>query len=277
MKKLFMLLAALLPVLVAYAQQERNFDRNAQVPATGLQVTDHKTTLLIFPAAIQAADRGDSYVLAEKVKGVENVLKVKAGQKDFTPSNLHVITADGTVYDFNVSYQEVPPYQTIDLRKQPPYAAAVFKGVSLNGKQIEEYARSIAGSKPFLFGVHDRSHGMRLTVDGIYISDDVLFFRLLVKNSTAIPFSEGSLRFFIRDRKKAKRTSVQDNEVVPLYVDHAGSPEDERGQTIVIAFPRFTIADSKHFVIELAEQNGDRNTSCKLDEDKLLKARPLHR
>jgi len=55
--------------------------------------------------------------MAQKQPGVENVLKVKAARKDFPPTNLHVFTADGRVYAFDVSYSPNPPQTTYDLTK----------------------------------------------------------------------------------------------------------------------------------------------------------------
>ncbi|WP_214072589.1 conjugative transposon protein TraN [Mucilaginibacter sp. dw_454] len=273
--KYLLIIAALCASLSATAQQTDSISSKAVLPSYHLDITTHKTTLLIFPAAIQSADRGDKYVLAEKVKGVDNALKVKAGQKGFEPSNLHVITAEGNVYDFNVSYADQPAYQTVDLRKQPPFAAATFDGVSLNSRQLEDYAGIVTGSYPFLNGVHYRKHGMDFRLDGIYIKDDVLFFSYKVKNTTAIRYDTGSLRFYIRDKDKAKRTAEQDKEISPLYVQHTGTAENDKGETIVAAFAKFTIAENKNFVTELMEQGGDRNPTCKLDQDKLLQAKTL--
>jgi conjugative transposon TraN protein len=273
--KYLIIIAALCAALSAKAQQTDSISSKAVLPSYHLDITWHKTTLLIFPAAIQSADRGDKYVLAEKVKGVDNALKVKAGQKEFEPSNLHVITSDGNVYDFNVSYADQPAYQTLDLRKQPPFAAAVFKGVSLNSKELEEYAAIVTGSYPFLNGVHYHKHGMEFKLNGIYVKGDVLFFRYTVKNQTAIRYDAGSLRFYIRDKDKAKRTAAQDQEIRPLYVQNTGIAENDSGETIVAAFAKFTIAENKNFVTELMEQGGDRNPSCKLDQDKLLQAKAL--
>lgn len=273
--KYLIVIAALCASLSARAQQPDSISRTAVLPSYHLDITWHKTTLLIFPAAIQSADRGERYVLAEKVKGVDNILKVKAGQKQFEPSNMHVVTQDGNVYDFNISYADQPAYQTIDLRKQPPFAAAVFKDVSLNSRQLDDYAGIVTGSYPFLKGVHYRKHGMSFGLNGIYIKDDVLFFRYNVKNNTAIRYDKSSLRFYIRDKEKAKRTAEQDKEIQPLYVQHTGTAENDTGENIVVAFPKFTIAENKDFVTELMEQGGDRNLSCKLDQDKLLKAKTL--
>lgn len=275
-RMIMMLLGATLIALNGMGQKVFHFDNKAILPAYSLDITWHKTTLLIFPAAVQSADRGDRYVLAEKVPGVENILKVKAGAREFPESNLQVITTDGKVYSFDVCYADTPAYQTIDLRLQgAAETAATFTGVNLNSSELENVTSKITCGDPFLHGAHDRQGGIRFDLDGIYLQDDVIFFRYWLKNTTAIKYDMGSLRFFIRDKKQAKRTAEQDREILPLYVHYSRKPEFPNGEVIVAAFPKFTIAENKHFVTELTEAGGDRNASCKLNQRKLLKARPL--
>ncbi|TDX00513.1 conjugative transposon protein TraN [Dinghuibacter silviterrae] len=272
-------LAAITAMLMTRQVQAQvfNFSPDALSPAYSLDISWHITTLLVFPCAIQSADRGDRYILAEKVKGVENVLKVKAGEKGFQPSNLHVITRDGKVYTFDVHYMDTPAYQTVDLRRQDPFAPVEFDGVSLNSKELADFSALVSGSEPFLKGVHSNRNGLTFTMDGIFIRHDVIFLRYLLKNNTAIGYEEGALRFFIRDKKRMKRTAEEDREVLPLYLLRSGSPENDNGEIIVVAFPKFTIAENKDFVTELMEAGGDRNAACKLDEGKLLKAKALLR
>ncbi|HTN38966.1 MAG TPA: DUF4138 domain-containing protein [Arachidicoccus sp.] len=86
------------------------------IAASNLSISQNKTCTLIFPAAIRSADRGAGYVLAERVKGAENSLKVKAGRPDFKPSSLTVITTDGQVFSLLVSYTAHPPYLVLDFR-----------------------------------------------------------------------------------------------------------------------------------------------------------------
>lgn len=258
-----------------HAQQPVYVDPATFIPAYKLDISWHKTTLLIFPAPILDADRGDEYVLAETVNDANNILKVKAGQKDFEQSNLQVVTKDGKVYSFIVNYSEDAPSLPIDMGKQPPYAPITFKGVSLNSKQLETFAAKVSGSLAFLTGGRYHKHGMDFGLDGIYIKDDVMFFQFHLKNNTQIRYDAASLRFYIRDKKSVKRTASQDKEIAPLYVKHTGLPESGKGQVIVVAFPKFTISEKKSVTAELMEQGGDRNPATRLDQKKLLKARPL--
>lgn len=273
-KLLFVLCSLLVGAPSSFAQQNRIIE-NAQLPSFPLDISWHKTSLLIFPQPIRRADRGDSYVLAETFKDADNILKVKAGKRNFEESNLQVVTVDGKVYCFTVNYKDNISGRPIDMGRAMPYAPVTFAGISLNSKEIEDISAKIAQSYAFLHGGSFHRYGIRLETQGIYVKNDVLFFQFRIKNSTHIPYESSSIRFYIRDRKRAKRTASQDTEVVPLNVLQSGSPESDRGKTIVAAFPRFTIAENKYFCIEIMERQGDRNPGSRIKQKKLLKARGL--
>jgi len=80
MKQLLFILIAL--INVAFAQQP-------------LAITTDKTTSLIFPFPIKYVDRGTKDILVQPVKENGNILLVKAATKQFTETNLSVITGDG--------------------------------------------------------------------------------------------------------------------------------------------------------------------------------------
>lgn len=275
MKRLVIVMLLAVICLTGRAQHKK-FNQEAVIPSYRLDITWHKTTMLIFPAAIQSADRGDSYVLAEKVKGAENVLKVKAGKKDFAQSNLSVITEDGKLYSFTINYSENPHCQAIDLRKQPPFAPVQFKGLSLNSQQIRDYADMVAHARRFIRGAKNVRYGITFQLQGIFIKEDVLFFSFYLENGSAIPYDIGSLRFYIRDKKQAKRTAIQNKEVQPLHYGYSHQVVPGSGQTIVVAFGKFTMAEGKRFAVELMEDRGDRNLSLKINQRKLKKVKALH-
>lgn len=271
---LFVFTALLYGMLTATAQQSRIME-NAQLPSFPLDITWHKTAVLIFPQPIKDADRGDAYVLAEIFKDANNILKVKAGKKNFEESNLQVVTSDGKVYCFTVNYKDNIPARPIDMGRAMPYAPVTFPGVSLNSKQVEDLSVKVAETYAFLRGGRFHRYGLSLETQGVYVKDDVLFFQFRVKNETHIPFEPATIRFYICDRARTKRTASQDTEIVPLNILQSGTPESDRGTTIVAAFPRFTIAENKYFGIEIMEKQGDRNPTNRIKQKKLLKARSL--
>src|SRR5882724_6853233 len=74
-----------------------------------LPVTTDKTISLIFPFPILHIDRGTKEILVQEIKESDNILLLKAGCRDFHPTNLSVLTSDGSLYSFLVSYDSTPP------------------------------------------------------------------------------------------------------------------------------------------------------------------------
>jgi len=257
--------------MLAFGQQKlKALDIAGSYP---LEITTHKTTLLIFPAPIEDGDRGDHFVSAERISKVSNVLKVKAVDSTMQPSTLHVVTTDGKIYSFNVSYSPQPSTLTVDVSKLPYKTKANFKGVSLNEREIEDHAATVLGATAFMSGVKAKGNGLKLKLEAIFIKDDVLFFRYNLVNETRIGYKVYQPKFYIRDRARAKRTAIQNTEIEPIYIQYKGKPEEQAGQSIIVAFSKFTIAENKNMVISLHEADGDRNLECGLSQKKLLQAK----
>lgn len=273
---IFLAIAIISSFCTAVAQETEAIKAKIIIQDFPLEITWNKTTVLIFPAPIQDADRGDSYILAEKAEGVENMLKIKAGERNFQQSNLHVVTRDGKVYAFTVNYNESPQYFTIDMGRQYPHSPATFEGLSLNSRELELKAATIRGMASFISGVRHRRNNMELKLEGIFVKDDVLMMHYRLKNNSQIRYDGQPPRFYVKDKKRSKRTAVQDTEVEPVYVQRSGLPEDKLGQSIIVAFPKFTIAETKFFVAEFSEHGGDRNLQCRFDQKKLLRGRTLN-
>ena len=223
-----------------------------------------KTTSLVFPFPIKHVDRGTAAVLAKKVDDIPTILLVKAGTKNFTETNLSVATEDGSLYTFTVSYDASPKVWSYQLPVQ-------------RKETITTYASGIMDNPPIFKRIKDSKLEMQLEVTGIYIKEDVMYFQLLMSNNTPIDYSVDVLRFFITDKKRSKRTAVQENELKPFHV--LGNSQIIKANarvTSVFAMPKFTIPDAKYLGIQIMEQNGGRNLLLKLQNKHLLKAQPLN-
>ncbi|MFC0263711.1 MULTISPECIES: conjugative transposon protein TraN [Cyclobacteriaceae] len=274
---LSVLLIALVSALSLSAQSQ-SFFHQALITPYQLNIGWEKTTVLIFPSPVQSADRGSRHILAQKDEKAQNVLKVKAAAKGFSESNLNVITADGKLYHFTVNYSDQIPNPVIDMGLQNHHetTAMLFDQISLNEAQVEQMAEKVAEKNPFM-RKRDKNSRMKLTLQGIYIHEDVMFFQLFISNSSGIDFNTEQWRFFIRDAKQTKRTAVRELEMVPVF-GYPGLTKGVSGKdnnTIVLAFEKFTIADSKRFIMQVFERNGDRNLTLSVKGKHLLKALPV--
>ena len=172
---------------------------------TSLCISTEKTTSLVFPFSILHVDRGTQSVLAQPVKESPTILLVKAASKGFPETNLSVVTEDGSIYSFMVCYDSNPVTWV--------YHLPVNKSATL-----ATYANAIIDNPKTIGGIKDHKWDMQARISGIYIKGDVIYYQLSLVNQSPVDYDIDLLRFYIRDKKKVKRTAVQENDLKPLYV-----------------------------------------------------------
>lgn len=236
---------------------------SAIAQTSSLAITTNKTTSLIFPFPIRHVDRGTKDVLIQQVKEADNILLVKAASEKFPETNLSVITEDGSVYTFLVTYENDPSIWVLHIPVQK-------EGT------LTTYANGIADNKRTMHGIHDHSWDMLASVIGIYIRGDVIYYQLRLENRSPIDYDIDLLKFYIKDKKRGRRTAVQENELTPLYI--AGNISDVKANSsnrIVVALQKFTIPDKKYLAIQIMEKNGGRHLQMRVHNNKIVKAIPL--
>ena len=236
---------------------------SAYAQTSSLQITTDKTTSLIFPFPIRHVDRGTKDVLVQPVKEADNILLVKAASVKFPETNLSVVTGDGSVYSFKVNYTDQPENW-------------IFYLPELNKSTIATYANGILDNHRTVRGIRDRKWDITASVNGIYIKDDVMYYQILLCNQSAIDYDIDLLKFYVRDKKKSKRTAAQENELRPLHI--SGNTRKVKAcdfSMIVVALDKFTIPDAKYLAIQLMEKNGGRHLLMKVNNNKIIRAIPL--
>lgn len=257
--------------------QNANEAKASVIEPYRLTITYYKTTNLVFPYAIKSVDRGSKDVLAQKAKGVENILHVKADRQGFEETNLTVITADGKLYSYVLNYTDNPSVLNIRFGKSlDSYGSEAFFSNATNEADMQIIAAKVAGKERTIRGIKDKRYRMTLQLLGLYIQDEVMYCQLGLQNGSNINYGIDQIRFFIRDQKKSKRTATQELEVKPLYVDNdisfiAGQSE----RIFVFAMPKFTIPDKKYLHVQLIEKNGGRNRELKIYNRSIVKARAI--
>ncbi|MBN8686131.1 MAG: conjugative transposon protein TraN [Chitinophagales bacterium] len=224
-----------------------------------LPLTTDKTTSLIFPFAIKYVDRGTRDILVQPVKEDGKVLLIKAAVKQFAETNLSVVTADGSVYTFTVRYQEKPAELQFKL---PPSEKAA----------VASYANSLLDNKGKRLLKVDH-YKVTVQLAGIYVRDNVIYYQLIIKNSSPLDFDIDLLQFAISDRGNLKRSARQENIISPLCI--AGKKdkvEAYRFTVMVVALDKFTIPDAKMLHIRILEKNGGRHFDLKVSNHLLMKA-----
>ncbi len=142
------------------------------------------------------------------------------------------------------------------LLKNTKYTAPLHRAGSL-GVRLETSPPGFAPGGSSL--VRCRRDGLELMLKGIYLKDSLLWFALVLTNHSPIAYHPAYIRWFIRDRKKFKRTAVQDWTLEPVYEDSCWT-----------GFQPFGFGKEKQLVIEVGDQRGQRTLELEVSE-KLFK------
>lgn len=254
----------------------------SSVTAQQIEVCTQKTSNIIFPAPIKSVDRGSADILVQKPQGVENVLKLKAARGRFPETNLTVITGDGHFYAFTVTYNASP--KQLVLEPGTAYAGnsnrhfdkAVFSDAANDASLIRRLEAQASVTKRNIRHVNDKTGGIRASVRGLYTGNDMFFFKIVLDNRSNIDYDIQSVRLFMEDRKKIKRTSSQELPVELLSI--TGDSKQVAAQktgVIIVAVQKQTIAKDKELLVEIIEKGAGRNMVCTLNARTLLKAKPI--
>lgn len=278
MKKinLFMMGYLLFLSLSVFAQQtyRNNF---STIESDSLLIAYSKTTTIIFPFAIKSVDKGSQDILVQKAKGLENILQIKAAQKDFFQTNLTVVTADKKLYSFVLNYDEEPPQLNLSLNKEKVGGQEIYFSDEVRNEQdVQEYSKLAFYDKNKLRREKESNYDISFSLNGIFIRDEVMYYRIKITNNSKINYDIDQLRFFIRDTKKVKRTASQEIEITPIYIlNNVVKIDSDAENTFVFALPKFTIPEKKYLAIQLMEQNGGRHVELHVKNTKLVQVTVL--
>jgi conjugative transposon TraN protein len=242
-----------------------------------------KMTNLIFPVNIRKGIKVSRQIAAQKVQGVENVIEVKALRANFTPTNLSVFGVDGRLYSFDLQFVDDSSTSPLNFEvvnrpdtkndSLPNQASEIeLTGLPVNETVLANDMEGFNNKHGFL-NKSISLQRMRLTLKGIYIKDSLLWLVMHVKNHSLIPYPLEYLRLNVIDRKRVKRTAVQTVTIEPVFSKLPTVVKDK--ESFAIAFPPFTIANSKKLLLEIAERNGGRLLQLTIKNKTLLKARKM--
>lgn len=287
MKSLLLILFSLLylgKVISAQQLSTLPLPLTAYLPHYRLEVGYDRTTMLIFPAEILPGDKGisDRELMVQRQPKSNNILRVKAAKKNFTPTNLHVPCKDGHMYAFDVFYVEIPEYTTIDCSrindKNITATEATTKvhidGQVLNEDSLHQLFNAVRMAPP-RFCVKAKKFDMKMILRNVHQAADLLIFSFDFVNRSNLDYPVDFARFFIRDQERIKRSSMQETEMIPIKQDPLITLKAHSTTRYLLATSRFTIPEKKECKLELYELNGGRHLSLLIKNKQLLQAIPL--
>lgn len=259
-----------------------------------LGVSNVKTVHVIFPAEIKEVDAGTADILVQITPSFNNVLKVKSTVKEsFPETNLTVLTADGGLYSFLITYQKNPEILNVNIGKNLGSDVRESEALAINYFSKTEYLDSelnesyvvidnnlqrIVNNRPFIRNVGVESLNVRSLLRGIYASDDMLYFGFSIENNTGIDYQIDFVKLYVKDKEQAKKMTSQEEELPVIRrfpVDDEITAKSER--IFAIATPIRTIADNKVMEIEIYDKTGGRHLRYQIDPKILAKAKKINR
>jgi len=241
-----------------------------------IEVSLNKTTNLLFHYRVRNVDRGSDDIIDTLCN--DTALLVKANRANFNPTNLSVYTADGRLYAFTVHYNADPEHLAIALQHESagPIVQPVNNLPVNTDDALEHYCKETAGMPGYWGGHKAKGYGMSLRLKGLYVHSNIMLFPIALSNRSKVGYDIESLRFFIADAKKAKRTATQEVELRPLYVfGETAAIEGKSSKTICFALPKFTLPSGKVLKISLQEKDGGRNLMLRFHNRTVVKAGSL--
>lgn len=261
-----------------------------------LEVSYFKTTHIIFPSKIRDFDAGSESVIATIPPTISNVLRVKAGKKDFLEeTNMTIMTEDGGYFSFVVHYNENPDVYNINIANNlrmdelSTDSLGIGRGaLSTNniyeinqGEYSEEELKRFA-SKALKQGKYIRHVGatksdMAAYLKGIYFQKKVLYLQLTLENSSSVPYDIDFIKVFVRDRNVLKRTAYQEDELKVLISHPEGFSTVNPNSILkkVVGIPFMTLTDGKVMEIEIYEKDGGRHLKFQLDNETITQSKSL--
>lgn len=252
---------------------------NAPVADT-LSFSTVKTTHLISAEKITDVLCGTPGIIAEHADNISNIVKAKALDEDFAPGSITLVSSSGTIYPFVVIPGDNPRQVDILLSGGMDGAPAIFSDASVNDVQMRDLGRKAAGLPVLITDIGTVKQKMAFALYGLYSHDDVMMFCLSLENNNLIDYEIDFIKCYVRDKKRSKKITVQEDEITPIFVYY---PQGENHNllkggeklTAVLFFRRFTIPQKRILCFEVFERNGGRHLQFSMSDKELLKARQL--
>src|SRR5690606_3288293 len=221
-----------------------------------------------------------------------NIIKLKAAKQNFPETNLTVMTGEDNFYSFIVrpnvnpdrlNYffkedqavkfertieEDVPATPAMDV----PGKTDVIEGAA--DPDYAELCRRIMEEvvRPTNIGL--RKDKVILLLKHIFESQDKLALLVSAYNTGNLNYDIEFIKFFIRNKQRLRKTSVQEIELTPIYShmvpDRIASSADD--DSFCFVFDKFTLADDKELVVEIWEKNGERNLQMEIPAKNILSA-----
>lgn len=276
-----------LPGLAVYMQTVKESVLQSDYYEThNISLSDIKTSHILFDRRVTDIITGSDSIIADYADNIDNIVRCKAVSNDFGVTSLSIITENGDIYPFSVSFDPSPAVMSVqavpDTRHKPVAVesfkgqAAMFNDRSVNENQMLELGKRVVNHPMNLHLIGKVSQNMIFGLTALYIHNDIIMFRFDLENNSNIDYEVDFIKIYIADKKRGKTAAQQEDELTPIYT-YSPSGNDmmikgKSSKTVVCFFRRFTVPVNRLLYIEAFEKNGGRHIYFSVGNKVILQA-----
>lgn len=240
-----------------------------------IELSKLRTSHIVVEDKVVDVTVGSDAIIAEQIEDMNNIVRARAVSnfEYFKETSMTIVTADGNIYPFNVTHNDNPTNINISLATEN--TKAKFSKASLNDSELDELGQKIIQKGTRFNNIGIMNDKIVFCLKSICIQDDILMFYLYVENRSQVAYEIDFIRSYIKNKKKNKKQTSQDDEIIPIHVYKSDNKEviDANGNySTILFFKRFTIPNNHLFFFELFEKNGGRHLKFTCANSLILKA-----
>lgn len=250
------------------------------IPSTPIEVSDVRTTHIILPAKVADIAIGHDEIISEKAETIDNIVKIKSvvGEtEEFFETSVTVVTVDGNVYPMTATYAKKPKEMSISFSEE---TNALFRGVNVNDENMLKMSKWIIEKGQYINDLGREDQKLIFQLYSVFTDQDVIAFHLHAINSSKIDYPIDFVKAYIADKKEAKRTAIQEEEIYPIYSYYSSADKVIQGKDridIVLFYKKFTIPKKRVLYFEMFEENGGRQIKFTAPNKTIINAEVMNK
>ena len=279
MKKQILIFVFVMAAFVRGMAQENTIDLDT------IYANDRMNVALIFPEPIRQGITGsEDFVFTYNREKEQHLGLLQAISGEV--SNLLVISTTGSIFSYIVKYSEeleklnyfiaetgkigneIPDLSEKLIEDQVLFSdSKAEKELSDKDTYYQDFSSHLLRSKQRIGKLRKRKDGVELKVQNIVFHNSELYFVLEINNNSPIDYEPAFLNISVETRKQGRKKSIQKLSVSPVYKYLV--PEiipQKKSSRFVYVLPKFSIAEDKIVVIDLKEQQGERDIKLKINK-----------
>ena len=243
-----------------------------------IYANEKMNTALFFPEKIRQGIVGNSnfiFTFNREDGQTLGLLKATKGED----SNLLVITTDGNIYSYIISYAEkldvlnhfIELSERIGNEKRDKpmehktlvsveRQLVVRKEITPETKRSELYDNCQKLLQlPERKNITKRKKGVSLGIKNMVYKNDLVYLQMEIKNTSGIDFEVGALEIFKVNGNQNKKSSYQELQIKPIHIHNL--PEIIKNGAVgqfIYVLPKFTFSDNQKIMVKVLEDKGSR-------------------